>query len=134
MIRAGYREAVLRSNTPWICVSCYNCVTRCPQEVHITDVMYTLKSMAIRAKLYKDSTAPDFSETFVDMVEKYGRSFEFGLATRFMLKHQVGSLTGSAKMGMGMLSKQRISMKPKQIKGIDQLTTILDRAKELEAG
>ena len=134
MIRAGYREAVLRSNTPWICVSCYNCVVRCPQEVHITDVMYTLKSMAIRAKLYKDSTAPDFSETFVDMVEKYGRSFEFGLATRFMLKHRVGSLTGSAKMGMGMLSKQRISMKPKQIKGIDQLTTILDRAKELEAG
>jgi heterodisulfide reductase subunit C len=134
MIRAGYREAVLRSNTPWICVSCYNCVARCPQEVHITDVMYTLKSMAIRAKLYKDSTAPDFSEFFVDMVEKYGRSFELGLATRFLIKHQVSRLPSSGPMGLGMLSKKRISIKPKQIDGINQLKTILDRAKELEAG
>ena len=82
MLRAGMREEVLRSNTPWICVSCYQCVVRCPQEVHITDVMYTLKSMAIKAKLYQDSTAPNFSQTFVGMVETYGRGFELGLASR----------------------------------------------------
>lgn len=133
MIRAGYREEVLRSNTPWICVSCYNCVVRCPQEVHITDVMYTLKSMAIKAKLYQDSTAPDFSQTFVDMVEKYGRSYELGLATRHYLKHQVSRLPGSAPMGFGMLTKRRMSIMPNQIESIDQLTAILDRAKELEA-
>ena len=133
MIRAGMREEALSSNTPWICVSCYNCVVRCPQGVHITDVMYTLKSMAIRAKHYRDSTAPDFSATFVDMVERYGRSFELGLATRFMLKHQVARFPSSGPMGLGMLSKKRISMRPKQIDGIDQLTAILNRAKELEA-
>jgi heterodisulfide reductase subunit C2 len=132
MIRAGYREEVLRSNTPWICVSCYNCVVRCPQEVHITDVMYTLKSMAIKAKLYQDSTAPDFSQTFVEMVEKYGRSYELGLATRHYLKHQVTRLPGSAPMGFGMLTKRRMSIRPKHIEGIDQLTAILDRAKEIE--
>ncbi len=133
LIRAGYREEVLRSNTPWICVSCYNCVVRCPQGVHITDVMYTLKSMAIRAKLYKNTTAPDFSQTFVDMVERYGRSFELGLATRHYLKHQLTRLPGAAPMGLGMLSKRRMSLRPRQINGIDQLTNILNRAKELEA-
>ena len=132
MIRAGYRETVLRSNTPWICVSCYNCVARCPQQVHITDVMYTLKGMAIRAKLYKDSSAPDFSQTFVDMVEKYGRSFELGLATRYYLKHQVTRLPGAGTMGLGMLTKKRMSIQPKQIKGIKQLHAILERAKEVE--
>ena len=132
LIRAGYRDEVMRSNTPWICVSCYNCVVRCPQEVHITDVMYTLKSMAIQAKLYKDNRGPSFSQTFVDMVEKYGRSFEFGLATRHYLVHQPFRLPGSATMGLGMLTKKRMSMTPKQIKDIDQLTRILDRAKELE--
>ncbi|MCK7475831.1 MAG: hypothetical protein MZV49_25360 [Rhodopseudomonas palustris] len=56
--------------------------------MHITDVMYTLKGMAIRAKLYRRlQLRPNFSETFVDMVENYGRSFEFGLATRHYLKH-----------------------------------------------
>ena len=132
MIRAGMREQALSSNTPWICVSCYHCVVRCPQEVHITDVMYTLKSMAIRSKLYKDSTAPDFSETFVDMVENYGRSFEFGLASRHYLKHYPLRLPGMVPMGWGMLSKKRMLMKPNRINGIDQLKKILNRAKELE--
>jgi heterodisulfide reductase subunit C len=132
MIRAGYREQALKSNTPWVCVSCYHCTVRCPQGVHIADVMYTLKSMAIQAKLYDDSTAPDFSQTFVEMVETHGRSYEFGLATRYFLKHQRRRLPGMAPMGLGMLSKQRMDIKPRTIKGIKQLHAILERAKELE--
>ena len=133
MIRAGFREEALRSNTPWICVSCYHCTVRCPQDVHIADVMYTLKGMAIRARLYKDSTAPDFSQTFVEMVENYGRSFEFGLATRHYLKHYPLRLPSMAPMGFGMLSKKRMDITPRRIEHIDQLKAILERAKELEA-
>jgi heterodisulfide reductase subunit C len=132
MIRAGMREEALQSNTFWVCVSCYHCVVRCPQDVHIADVMYTLKGMAIKAKLYKDSTAPDFSQTFVDMVENYGRSFEFGLATRHYLKNFPLLLPGMAPMGLGMLTKKRMEITPHRIDGIDQLQTILARAKELE--
>ena len=133
MLRAGMREAALKSNTPWICVSCYHCVVRCPQNVHIADVMYTLKGMAIEAKLYQDSTAPDFSQTFVDMVEEYGRGYEFGLATRHYLKHFPLRLPSMAPMGLGLLSKRRMSITPERIKGIKQLKAILKRAKELEA-
>lgn len=133
MLRAGMRKAALMSNTPWICVSCYHCVVRCPQNVHIADVMYTLKGMAIEAKLYQDSTAPDFSQTFVDMVEEYGRSFEFGLATRHYLKHFPLRLPNMAPMGLGMLSKHRMNITPTRIKGIGQLKAILKRAKEVEA-
>lgn len=133
MLRAGMRKDALMSNTPWICVSCYHCVVRCPQNVHIADVMYTLKGMAIEAKLYRDSTAPDFSQTFVDMVEEYGRSFEFGLATRHYIKHFPLRLPSMMPMGLGMLTKQRMSMTPKRIKGMNQLKTILKKAKEVEA-
>jgi heterodisulfide reductase subunit C len=132
MIRAGFREEALRSNTPWICVSCYHCVVRCPQDVHIADVMYTLKSMAIKAKLYRDSNAPDFSRTFVHMVENYGRSYEFGLATRHYLRHYPLRLPNMIPMGLGMLTKKRMDLTPHRIKDIEQLKTILDRAKELE--
>lgn len=132
MIRAGMRDAALASNTPWMCVSCYHCVVRCPQDVHIADVMYTLKGLAIEAKLYTDSTAPDFAQTFVDMVETYGRSYEFGLATRHYLKHYPLRLPGMAPMGLGMLSKKRMDIKPRRIEGIDQLKAVLNRAKELE--
>jgi heterodisulfide reductase subunit C len=132
MLRAGMRDEVLQSNTPWVCVSCYHCVVRCPQNVHITDVMYTLKAMAIREKKYRDAAAPDFAETFVEMVEKYGRSYEFGLATRHCLKHAPLRMVGMAAMGLGMLKKGRMSMKPRTIKGMDQLTAILNKAKEME--
>lgn len=133
MVRAGMREEALRSNTPWVCVSCYHCVVRCPQEVHITDVMYTLKSMAIRAKLCQEATASDFSLTFVDMVERYGRSYEFGLATRHYLKHFPLRLPGLLPTGVRMLSRQRMDLKPRRIKNLPQLTAILAKAKELEA-
>ncbi|HUH98450.1 MAG TPA: 4Fe-4S dicluster domain-containing protein [Anaerolineales bacterium] len=132
MLRAGMREAALKSNTFWVCVSCYHCVVRCPQNVHIADVMYTLKGMAIEAKLYQNSTAPDFSQTFVDMVENYGRGFEFGLATRHYLKHFPLRLPNMAPMAFGMLTKERMTITPKRIKNMPQLTAILTRAKELE--
>ncbi len=132
MLRAGLRDEVLHSNTPWMCVSCYHCVVRCPQEVHIADVMYTLKSMAIKAHLYKDNTAPDFSQTFVDNIEAFGRSFELGLAGRFYLQHQPLRLPGMAGMGWGMLSRKRMNILPSRIEQIDQLKAILSKAKTLE--
>jgi heterodisulfide reductase subunit C len=135
MISAGMRDEVLSSNTPWYCVSCYYCMVRCPQNIHITDIMYTLKRMAIKEGKYKESSAssaPGFSETFIDYVENYGRSFELGVATWHHLRHHpikaVGMATG---MGLGMLRKGRMDLTPKRIEGIDQLKTILSKAKEL---
>ncbi len=132
MLRAGMREEALKSNTFWVCVSCYHCVVRCPQNVQITDVMYALKSMAIEAHLCQDSTAPDFSQTFIGMVENYGRSFEMGLASIHYLKHFALRLPGMAPMAIGMLSRKRMSLAPTRIKKLEQLKAILKRAKELE--
>jgi len=134
MIEAGMKEDVLRSNTPWYCVSCYYCVVRCPQDVHITDIMYTLKRMAIKEGTYRESTAadaPDFSETFIDFVEHYGRSFELGLATLYHLKHHPLGAIKMAGFGLGMLRRGRMDLTPTKIEGIDQLKTILAKAKEL---
>jgi heterodisulfide reductase subunit C len=137
MIEAGMKEDVLRSNTPWYCVSCYYCMVRCPQEVHITDLMYTLKRMAIKDGLWQESSAsdaPDFSETFIDFVEQYGRSFELGLATRYHLKHHPIGAVKMAGFGLGMLRRGRMDLTPNRIDGIDQLRAILAKAKALGNG
>ncbi|MCP4357021.1 MAG: 4Fe-4S dicluster domain-containing protein [Chloroflexi bacterium] len=133
LIRADMDEEVLSSNTPWYCVSCYYCMIRCPQEVHIPDIMYTLKNKAIETQLYTDSIAPDWSQTFVDYVENYGRSFEFGLATRHFLRHHPVSIIDTAQIGLGMLTKGRMDLTPHKIEAIGQLKAVLERAKELEA-
>ena len=133
MLRAGMRKEALSSNTFWLCVSCYHCVVRCPQNIHITDVMYALKGMAVEEGLYKNSTAPDLSQTFVGMVEEYGRSFELGLASWHYLKHFPLRLPSLTPMGFGMLTRKRMGIFPKRIKQMKQLKAILKRAKELEA-
>jgi heterodisulfide reductase subunit C len=137
MIEADMREEVLRSNTFWICVSCYYCMVRCPQEVHITDLMYTLKRMAIREGYSKQSSAsdvPEFSETYIDFVENYGRAFELGIATRYHLRHHpVGALKMATGLGLNLFRRGRMDLTPTRIEQLDEFKAILAKAKELEA-
>jgi heterodisulfide reductase subunit C len=134
MIAAGMREAVLSSNTPWYCVSCYYCMQRCPQDVHITDLMYTLKRLALSEGYSQQSSAarlPGYFESFINHVERYGRSFELGLITRYYLRHRPLDAAKIAPVGMGLLLRKRIDLTPHKIRQLDQLKAILARAKEI---
>jgi heterodisulfide reductase subunit C len=132
MVQANMKDRVLRSNTPWYCVSCYYCIERCPQEIPVTDLMYALKRMAITEGLYEDSDAPDWSQTFIGMVEQFGRSYELGLATRYHLTHHPLGKIGLGSFALDMLRRDRLALTPSPIKSIGQLRTILNKAKELE--
>ncbi len=135
MIDAGLEEEVLKSNTHWYCVSCYYCMVRCPQDIPITDIMYTLKRMAIKAGYYKEidrDKAPEFSETFCDLVENNGRSFEMGVVMRHHLRyHPISAVKLATGMGLKMISKGRMDFTPTKIKNLPQLKSILKKAKEL---
>jgi len=132
LVAANMRDKVLRRNTPWYCVSCYYCTVRCPQEIPITDIMYALKRIAIAERLYDDSDAPDWSQTFIGMVEQFGRSYELGLATRYHLTHHPLGKIGLGTFALDMLRRDRLALTPNPINKIDQLRTILNRAKQLE--
>jgi heterodisulfide reductase subunit C len=133
MINAGQREAVLSANTMWACVSCYFCTTRCPQNVPITDIMYTLKRMAIRERKYKNTDAPALAKTFTDFVDRYGRSFEFGLATRYHLLNRPIKMMQMGPMGAQMFLRGRMALVPTKIRQIGQLQAIIEKAKQLSA-
>lgn len=131
MIAADQRQEVLTANTMWYCVSCYLCTARCPQEIPITEIMYALKRLAIREHLYQDTDAPALAKTFTDFVEGYGRSFEFGLASRYHLLNRPLGMWKMVPMGFQMFTRGRISLKPTKIKNIEQLRKIINKAKEL---
>jgi heterodisulfide reductase subunit C len=133
MIREDLREEVLSSNTAWFCVSCYYCTVRCPQDIHITDIMYALKRTAIKSgKSHKTNIAPAFSEMFIDYVESYGRSFELGLAARYHLRYNpINAIRMATGFGLKMITKGRFDLTPKRIQNTGQLKAILKKAKEL---
>jgi heterodisulfide reductase subunit C len=43
----GMPEMVYQSNMLWTCLGCYQCQESCPQGVHVTDVLYEVKNLAI---------------------------------------------------------------------------------------
>jgi heterodisulfide reductase subunit C len=131
MIAADMENEVLQTNTPWYCVSCYYCMERCPQEIPITDFMYTLKRMAIANGQYHKDAHADFSNSFIGFVEQYGRSFEFGLATRYHLTHSPLGMMRKSGLGFEMMQKGRLNTTPERIRNMPQLTAILNEAKRI---
>ncbi|ASV76908.1 CoB--CoM heterodisulfide reductase subunit C [Thermogutta terrifontis] len=131
MIAANEREKVLKANTMWFCVSCYFCVSRCPQKIPITDIMYGLKRIAIRERMYRDTDAPALAKTFTDLLDKYGRSFELGLASRYYLFNRPLAMLKMGPLGLSMFTRGRMALSPTRIKNIDQLQAIIRKAREL---
>lgn len=131
MLAAGMREEVLSANTMWYCVSCYFCTERCPQDIPITDIMYTLKRMAIAEGYAREADAPALARAFTGFVDQYGRSFEFGLASSFYLTQKPGRLVSMGPLGLTLMQHGRMSLRPNRIKNIKQLRAIIAKAQEL---
>lgn len=131
MIAAGMEDDVLHANTMWRCVSCYYCTERCPKQIPVTDLMYTLKQMAIRAGVDGDDDGPALARTFTSLVRKYGRSFEFGLASRYYLRNKPVQLLRMGPLGLSMLRHGRLLLTPARIRQIDQLQQIIGKAESL---
>jgi len=131
MINANRREDVLSANTMWSCVSCYLCTTRCPQEIPITEIMYALKRLAIAEGFTSETDAPALAKTFTRFVEDYGRSFEFGLASRYYFFNKPLSMFRLVPMGISMLTRGRMQLKPKRIRQVGQLQAIIRKAREM---
>ena len=133
LIRAGLRDRVLHSTTPWMCIACQTCVVRCPQDVRIPEVMLGLKAIAERERTVPSATAVDFSRTFVSNVHRFGRSYEVGLVAWHYVRLYPLRLPAMAPVGIGMLARGRMKLGVHRIRGRHELQAILARAAELEA-
>jgi heterodisulfide reductase subunit C len=131
MINADRKEEVLSANTMWYCVSCYFCTTRCPQKIPITDIMYSLKRIAIAEGVAKGSDAPALAKTFTDMVERFGRSYEIGIATLYHGLNRPLAALKMGPMGMAMFVRGRMNIMPTKIKNVEQLQAIVKKAREI---
>lgn len=136
--RAGDIESILRSRTIWICASCYNCTVRCPSGIKITDLLYALKRLGFDQHIHP-SRFPVFvlSESFVKMVNKYGRNYEAGLIRRYHFKTSPGTLGLIPMLRLWPIFRvlwrlKRVNFFPKKIKGLRDLRMIIKRAEQME--
>ncbi len=126
MTREGFKEDVLHSATIWLCASCYSCTVQCPRQIHITDVMYTLKREAIRRGVYpKRYPIPVLARNFHHLVMHDGRNSESWLIIRLFMQTNPFKMLKLARVGLKLMLTGRFSMKKERIRNTQQLQTIL---------
>lgn len=118
LTRAGFDKEVLSHNTIWLCASCYACTVDCPKEIRITEVMYALKRKAIEQKVYPPGFAvPALAKEFYQAVHDTGRSNEIHTVTKTFLKTNPFKLLKNAVMGIKLLFKGRLQIRPEKMEG-----------------
>lgn len=131
LIREGFREDALSCRTIWLCASCYSCAVHCPQNIHITDVMYRLKRDAIRHKLFPSRfPIPVLAQEFFKIVKSRGRNSEVLLVLRMALRSNPFILFTMIRSGWQLFRAGRISLKGERIAGVAELNRALSAAKE----
>lgn len=131
-LRAGILDRVLKSNTIWLCASCYSCTVRCPSGIKLTDVMYELKRLAVEFNLVeKQAKAPVVSKLFVDLVDQNGRISEVSLVGKFMLKTNPFAAIGMMPRAWKLLIRGRMPLIPRRIKRISELEKLVSTTSEI---
>lgn len=133
LFRAGDMETIFSSRTIWICASCYACTVRCPQGIKVTDIMYALKRMAMEKKLFpRKFPVYVLSQSFVTMINLFGRSYEPGLLLLYYLRTDPKKLFSLLPLAFRLLRKKRLALLPKRIKRRKELSSILTEAEVME--
>ncbi len=141
MIRAGKRDAVLTSDSMWMCTSCYNCIVRCPRELPITHIMHGLANYAHRIGIApKMNPTRRFAKLFWQNITATGRVNELKLSVG--LYFMDGLVSGIKKglamlpVGIGLVKTGRLNpfglFSSHGVKGKGDLHKMLKKAKAIE--
>lgn len=125
MVQRGEWEKVLKSNSLWMCSSCYICTSRCPRGVRPSDVIEAVKAIAIGEGIENNSTR--FNQIFVELVEKRGIVFEPELMHRY---GGLQAMVEQAELGIKLALKGKMSPFPDKIKNPKQFSEALEKAKK----
>ncbi|MBF0284318.1 MAG: 4Fe-4S dicluster domain-containing protein [Magnetococcales bacterium] len=141
LVRAGKMEEVLKSDSMWMCTSCYNCIVRCPRGLPITHIVHGLARLAVEKGMAdpKQPTRRFAVEVFWDNITSTGRVGEAGLTMKLYFIDGIGpGIQRGLEMknqALGMLKTKRLNPIPfrSKIKGFAGFKAMLDKAFELEA-
>jgi len=128
LVRADCKEDVVASNTYWTCASCYQCTVRCPAGIDIAGLMYGLKRYSMWHRQHQEGLiGPEFSDSFVKMIMRTGRSFEPVLAPAYIFKYGPRGLLTEALMASALALKGRLPLVPSRISRLDSFRRMVRR-------
>jgi len=123
-------DEILHSQTIWLCVSCQNCLTRCPMQINIPGLMDYLREKALEKKTVnkKSKKIISFHNSFLSSVKYTGRLYEIGLIAGY--KMRTFNLLQDMDVAPGMFMKGKLPILPEMVKDKKQLSAIFSKTKE----
>jgi heterodisulfide reductase subunit C len=127
MLQTGDAEnynRLLRSETIWLCASCQQCVTRCPMQLDIPQLMDSLRVQALEKKMVnkRSKKVVAFHRAFLDSVRLTGRLYEVGLVADYKLR--TFDLLQDLDVAPRMFLKGKLPLIPEIIKGKKQVSKL----------
>lgn len=127
MTREGFREEVLNSLTIWLCASCYSCQVQCPRQIHITDVMYTLKREAIARGFFpKRLSIPVLAREFFKRVRADGRNTESWLLVSLYLRTNPFAMVKESWLGIKLFLRGRMTIGRERIERRHEIRALFE--------
>ena len=141
LMQLDEREKLFAEASPWLCLTCETCTSRCPNEVDPARLIDGLREIIFRAD---PANAPRriraFHQAFLQQIKSHGRLFDFGLV--FDYKLRTGALFDDVLSAPGMYLRGKLALTPCNIEGRDEVRGIFEacekhaaaeQAKEKEA-
>lgn len=130
MLQAGRAEdfdALLRSETIWLCASCQNCLERCPMRIDIPALMDHLREKALGLGVVNRNAKNivSFHRAFLDSVRYTGRLYEIGLVADYKLRSF--KLMQDLDVAPSMFMKGKLPLMPEVIKDRSRIAKIFSR-------
>jgi len=69
----GQKDRLLEGDLVWLCAGCYTCYERCPQKVHVSEIVSALRQLALR-----EGKIHPTIKSIVTTIPKHGYISEIG--------------------------------------------------------
>jgi heterodisulfide reductase subunit C len=137
MLQTGeyqHQEALLKSMSIWLCVSCEMCLTRCPMEIDIPSLMDFMRHLSVANKKVNPQARKiiAFHKSFLDSIKNTGRLYEMGLIVDY--KMRTGAMMQDVAVAPKMFFKGKLNPVPEVIKGRKKVVSIFRKVQHGKEG
>lgn len=133
MVHLGMTDEVLHSRTMWLCSMCYQCQVRCPRGIPLTELITSLKELALERGVVSSRESAAFYRSFADVMRRYGRMREFEFMARYLLAANPLKAVNFAPLGLTLFRRGKVRPEAPALAGEGRLDRLFQRVAELEA-
>jgi heterodisulfide reductase subunit C len=123
LVQFGLKSQALESSDIWLCMGCNTCSTACPMAIDIAAVMTALREIALEEGVrIAEPGILIFHKEVLNSIQRYGRTHKLEIMMRYKLIQR--DFFSDMNMGLRMLAKRKLDLRPSIISGKAQIRKI----------